>query len=61
LWRWTVEQPDGVFSVVAADLAKLVENASSQRFGNFLVAGVDGFEIIPFGFLTHEIVTLLGC
>jgi hypothetical protein len=31
----TVEQPDGVFAVVAADLAKLVENASSQRFGNF--------------------------
>ena len=43
LWRWTVEQPDGVFAVVAADLAKLVEYARSERFGNFLVAGVDGF------------------
>jgi len=43
LWRWTIEQPDGVFAVVAADLAKLVENASAQRFGNFSVAGVDGF------------------
>ena len=61
MWRWTVEQPDSVFSVVATDLAELVENARSQRFGNFSVAGVDGFEVFPFGLLTHEIVTLLGC
>jgi hypothetical protein len=43
LLRWSVEQPNGVFAVVAADLAKLVEYASSERSGNFLVAGVDGF------------------
>jgi len=28
------QQPDGVFAVVTEDLAKLVEYASSQRFGS---------------------------
>lgn len=59
--RWTVEQPHGVFAVVAADLAELVENASSQGFGNFSVAGIDCFEVITFGLPTHENVTRLGC
>ena len=58
LWGWAAEQPDGVFAVVAADLAELVENASSERFGNFLVAKINCFEVVPFGFPTHETVTL---
>ncbi len=59
---WAVEQADGVFAIVAADLAELVQDASSQWFGGFLVAEINCSEIIPFGLPTHEIVTLLaGC
>jgi hypothetical protein len=29
LWGWTAEQPDGVFAIAAADLAELVQDASS--------------------------------
>ena len=59
LWRWTIEQTDSVFAVVATHLAELVEDQGSQFLGSFAVAGVDGFEIFPFRLLTHDDVTLL--
>lgn len=58
LWGWTAQQADGVFAVVTADLAELVEDASSQGLGSFLVTEVNCFEIIPSRFPTHETVTL---
>jgi hypothetical protein len=61
LGRWAIEQPDGVFAIVTANLAELVEHHSSEILGGFAVAGVDGFEIFPFGVLTHDDVTLPWC
>ena len=61
LWSWTVEQPNGVFAVVAANLTELVENARSQSLGCFSVTEINRFEVIPFGLSTHENVTLPGC
>jgi hypothetical protein len=60
LRRWAIEQTNSVFAVVAAHLAKLVEDQGSDFLGSFAVTGVDGFEIFPFGLLTHDDVTLPG-
>ena len=57
LWGWAAEQPDSVFAVVAADLAELVEDVSSQWLGSFLIAKINCFEVIAFRFPTHETVT----
>ena len=59
LWRWAIEQPDGVLAIVTTHLAELVEDERSEVLGDFAVAGVYGFEILPFGLLTHNDVTLL--
>ena len=61
LGYWTIEQPDGVFPMVSTYLAELVEDQGSEILGDFAVAGVDGFEIFPFGLLTHNDVTLPCC
>ena len=61
LRRRAIEQTDSVFAVVAAHLAELVEDQNSDFLGSFAVAGVDGFEIFPFGLLTHDDVTLPWC
>ena len=61
LWRRAIEQPDSVFAMVTTHLAELVEDERSERLGDFAVAGVDGFEIFPFGLLTHNDVTLPCC
>jgi hypothetical protein len=58
LWCWTIEQSNGVFAVVVADLTELVENPGSEGLGYFLVTDVNRFEIIPSGLSTHVIVTL---
>ena len=61
LRRWTIEQANGVFAIVVADLTELVENPGSQRLGYFLVSNLNRFEIIPSGLSTHVFVTLPGC
>lgn len=61
MWRWAIEQTDGVFAVVTAHLTELVEDHGSQFLGSFAVTGVDGFEIFPLGLLTHDDVTLPWC
>jgi hypothetical protein len=47
--------------VITTDLAELVEDQGSDLLGTFAVTAVDGFEIFPFGLLTHDDVTPPWC
>ncbi len=58
--RGTIEQPDGIFAMIVADLTELVEDLLPQGPFGLVISLVDRFEVFPFRFSAHNVTLLLS-
>jgi hypothetical protein len=54
------QPPDGVFAVIAARGAELIQNAPLVSSAGLFVAQKDGFDIFAFGSRAHDPIFLRG-